>query len=130
MTDSPLAFILFSAVTLVAVLLGLMHLFIPPIMVVGESMEPTYHDSDIVFGIRFFRKRLLKKGDVIVLKHPETRGRLIIKRVHDIFEKEGKPYSVFVLGDNADNSFDSRSFGYVTVDRIVAKVVNGKERVM
>ena len=56
-------------------------------------------------------------GDIIVLKYL---GRELIKRIEKI---EGE--HVFVVGDNHDESTDSRHFGSINIDNIVGKVVYG-----
>lgn len=63
----------------------------------------------------FFCK--VKKGDVVVLK--DKRHKLIIlKRIKD----ENKN-SYFVVGDNKNESRDSRVFGWVEKKQVIGKVI-------
>ncbi|MBP3941315.1 MAG: signal peptidase I [Christensenellaceae bacterium] len=45
-----------------------------PITVVGDSMNPTYHDGDLLLGNKLFRhiggieSGLIKKGDIVIIK--------------------------------------------------------------
>lgn len=57
-------------------------------------------------------------GDVVVAKDPRN-GRLILKRVQHI-NKKGQ---LFLLGDNKEESTDSRVFGFVTRKNTIGKVV-------
>jgi signal peptidase I len=81
----------------------------------GPSMEPAYRNGD-----RLLVNRLAyvfhepRPGDVVVLRDPEERTRLLIKRV--VAVPDGSlpaPRHVYVLGDNAAESRDSRHFGPV-----------------
>ncbi len=57
-----------------------------------------------------------KIDDIVILKNPDNIN--IIKRVT---KKEGNNY--FVEGDNGDESSDSRNFGPVQKNKILAKVI-------
>jgi signal peptidase I len=56
-------------------------------------------------------------GDVVALRDPRAPARLIVKRVVGVGD------AITVLGDNADASTDSRSFGPVPPDSIVGRAV-------
>ena len=58
-----------------------------------------------------------KPGDIVVAKAPDPLG-LVAKRVADI---QGD--SVYLLGDNCNNSHDSRHFGPVSRDDIVGVII-------
>lgn len=128
------------------------------VVVVGNSMLPTYHSGQILLARR---TTVINKGDVVVIKNYDFST--IIKRIkyepsekyYYLLSKEN-PYMelisdnsysnmtnfynmfnkkhilemkvplnhYYVLGDNLDNSEDSRSFGTVERSQILFKVVN------
>jgi signal peptidase I len=93
-------------------------------------MFPTYVDGEIIFSTRLFRKHKIKVGDVIVFKHPYVKGRLLIKRVADLFySRDGELLSIYFLGDNSSDSYDSRNFGYVLTKDLVSKVLFPRKKV-
>jgi len=80
--------------------------------VVGDSMLPGLKPGQVVWARRHFAN--LKVGDVVVVKHG---GLEKIKRLKQI---DGE--HVFVVGDNAAASTDSRQFGWLPRADVVAKV--------
>jgi type IV secretory pathway protease TraF len=62
----------------------------------------------------------LRAGDVVVARRPDREGQEIIKRIHSIDDAR----TIFLVGDNPDPlaSTDSRTFGTVTRDQILARV--------
>ncbi|MDR3166827.1 MAG: signal peptidase I [Treponema sp.] len=61
-----------------------------------------------------------KQGDVLVFYTPM--GEIAVKRCAEITEKN----EFIALGDNSPQSYDSRSYGPVSMDRIIGKVLGIK----
>jgi phage repressor protein C with HTH and peptisase S24 domain len=78
----------------------------------GDSMAPTLTQGQLVVG-RYTRD--LHPGDVVIVSHD---GLEKIKRIE---KHQGD--LIYLLGDNAGASTDSRSFGWVHAKHIIAKVV-------
>lgn len=81
------------------------------VIVEGPSMLPTFEHGDRLLVVRLPRSWPVRTGDLVALSDPRVPNRLLIKRVAAV---EGG--RVTVIGDNPDESTDSRSFG--PVDRI------------
>ena len=93
-----------------------------PITIVhGDSMEPPYHDGQKLFSRRITRFHKLEKNGIYAFWSPEEPDKLLIKRLHEVFENN---YGYF-LGDNSEVSFDSRYFGLVHRSKIVAIIIGG-----
>ncbi len=84
--------------------------------VVGGSMSPKLKPGQVVIASPWFR--VIKPGEVYIFNHA---GREMIKRVERI-----KDSKAFFVGDNLENSTDSRHFGWIEIDHIRAKVVRPK----
>ena len=86
--------------------------------VVGNSMEQTLKEGDLITYKKSTPKDIdLKIGDIVVFSHPKTRNKLIIKRIHGIYQNKFD-----LRGDNSLSSTDSRELGLIKLDLIIGKV--------
>lgn len=114
---------------LIPILLALAFLYEFPILYVcGESMYPTFKEGTILLCKRIYNAEGIKKDDILVFnrKHITEKGKTkkyaVVKRVYDVFTIEGETFLYF-LGDNLGESYDSRSYGYVSEKYLKAKVI-------
>ena len=92
------------------------------IKIVGPSMDPTFHSGDFVL-IRKISKNWdrIKQGDVLAFRQKTHKGKiLMVKRVHEINQSTRTCY---VLGDNPDQSIDSRNFGSISCESVLGIVI-------
>ncbi|MEX2227854.1 MAG: S26 family signal peptidase [Dehalococcoidia bacterium] len=89
----------------------------------GPSMEPAYRAGNRLIVNRLaYLRRPPAIGDVVVLRDPQDDARLLIKRVAPAPDGARPRQSrIWVLGDNAPESRDSRTFGFIDRRRIVGK---------
>ena len=123
-----LFFIFVLAVLLIVLVLSLFRV----VQVVGNSMYPTYKDSEILLAYTFFREKKLKIGDVVVFRPPYDMGevKVLIKRINMIdYDKDGDIVALYFLGDNLNDSFDSRDYGFVCVNNVIAKLFDQRKKV-
>lgn len=108
----------------IVLVLLLVLLFFPLVQICGYSMFPTLSDGEFYLSRRVFRKQKCKVGKIYVYKPPyaSDKERFVIKRLAHI--QDGK---YFFLGDNADDSYDSRYYGYVDSKNVIAELIKRKE---
>ncbi|MFF4831364.1 S26 family signal peptidase [Streptomyces sp. NPDC001315] len=132
-----------SLVLLLVLALGWIRRRMVVITVKGVSMRPTLGAGDVLIGHRVRTSRL-RSGQIVVLQKPnpgadwatwtwpEQPGHFMIKRLAAVpgdpvpvaaRARLGRgpvpPGSVVVLGDNLQESVDSREIGYVPLERVV-----------
>lgn len=83
--------------------------------IADRSMEPSFKEGDYVIVNKLFTK--LRKGDVVVIRHPVTKT-FLLKRISKSSENK-----YFVMGDNKEESRDSRHFGTIGKNLIVGKLL-------
>jgi nickel-type superoxide dismutase maturation protease len=117
-----------------AVLLGLLlagiflftgHVALPW-TVTGSSMEPTLAVGDLVIvDIWSYRYREPRTGEIVLVIGPLPDDNPLVKRVAAAPAGDSGEHGtgLWLLGDNAENSTDSRHFGPVPVDRIRGRIV-------
>ncbi len=100
----------------------------------GRSMEPTFFAGDIVIyeKISIILGRL-KKSDIVIINGDTIsqshrlvinfkKDEFLIKRIQIIF-KEKTGFKYYVVGDNKDDSVDSRDFGAVEEKDVKGRVI-------
>ena len=127
--------IIVECILLVALVYAAFHYVIGLAVVSGSSMEPGLTDGEMVLFYRL--DETYQRNDLVIIHRAD--GEEYIKRgekdttvtavgkTEAMSESIAYPYTVpaagyFVLGDNRENSKDSRSFGSVTADDITARV--------
>jgi nickel-type superoxide dismutase maturation protease len=90
----------------------------------GSSMRPALEPGDWAIAIVPERVR---RGDIVVVEHPERQGLEIVKRVVNVsgdVAPDGFALvdQVWVEGDEPESSTDSRRFGPVAIDRVRGRV--------
>ena len=82
----------------------------------GDSMRPTLNNNDVVL-IEPTTK--LAPGDIVLAQHPYKQSVKMLKRIEKI-DENGR---FSLVGDNPDESTDSRAFGTVPIEYIHGKAV-------
>ncbi len=86
----------------------------------GDSMSPLYLDGDIIdVDTSAYTFQKPKINDDVLLEHPYQKDFYMLKRISEI-TPDGR---FMVLGLNARQSTDSRSFGSIRQSAIIGKVI-------
>jgi nickel-type superoxide dismutase maturation protease len=84
-------------------------------VVQGPSMVPTYYDGDrllVRYGAR------VRAGDVVLARDPRLPERILVKRA-----ERREPEGWWLLADNPYAPGDSRQFGAVPDELVIARVL-------
>ena len=83
----------------------------------GDSMLPLISEGDQLVVDEHAE---ISVGDIVIARHPFIANSEMVKRIERI-DPSG---NCFLIGDNADASTDSRTFGPVSIHLIRGKVVS------
>lgn len=79
----------------------------------GHSMRPALLPGNVVFGVRY--RALPKEGEIVIAIQ---NNREVIKRIAAVKDTGW----VFLKGDNRAESTDSRKYGWIRIEDILAQV--------
>lgn len=100
-------------------------LFFRVIEINGVSMFPTYKHGEYSVVTRVFNGHKFQVGNIYVYKNGD---RHVCKRLVEIKMPEvGKDKLLYFLGDNTDDSYDSRHYGYVKEHEIKYRFFKSRE---
>ena len=94
------------------------------IEICGNSMNPTYKDGEHLISLPVSFKKI-KEGDVLIFRTPYDMNRVAIKRVK---YKSNATKELFFLGDNAEDSYDSRNYGFVPYKNVLGKITDQRQK--
>lgn len=116
--------IVFIITCIVLIIIGILIYLFPVIETDGRSMLPTYKSGAYLLGMRLFKYKKLQKGKCYVYTRYDGEGEahIVIKRlIH--FTHIGDEIYCYFEGDNEAESYDSRHYGYINAENIIAKVL-------
>ncbi|MGH9105064.1 MAG: nickel-type superoxide dismutase maturation protease [Acidimicrobiales bacterium] len=85
------------------------------VAVVGASMEPALQAGD---RLVLRRAASVSAGDIVAARDPRPPGRIVLKRIGSVGSQ-----GLWLVGDNAAESTDSRHFGPVPEDALEGKAI-------
>jgi len=88
-------------------------------IVKGRSMLPYLKNNR---PILVQKKFVLNVNDVYLIKL-DNEERYFVKRLTDISYSPFGKMSLYFTGDNTDESYDSREFGYIRTQNVLGKVI-------
>lgn len=112
------------------------HMTVTTVVIQGTSMQPAIRVGERVWATNLYNLvGPIEVGDLVLFRSPDD-GDLLLKRVghiggHEPTEEFRMLYSgsislpeghLYMLGDNWENSLDSRDFGAVSPHLVVGKV--------
>lgn len=111
--------------TLLVVLIAMVILYryFLIIRVEGDSMHPTLKDKQIEVAFKHKAQSELIVGAIYIYFNPQ--GQPVIKRLKHYDSEKGQCY---FLGDNSDCSIDSRHYGFVSEEYIIARLIRQYRR--
>jgi signal peptidase I len=123
-----LGYVIVSGVVLEYGRTNYMEAFVIP----SISMEPAVLKGDrILVDKTAYRRIAPQKNDIIVFVYPDDRSKAFIKRIEALpgetitladGTKETVPHGhIYLMGDNRENSLDSRQFGFVPLRDVMGK---------
>ena len=90
-----------------------------PLVIAGPSMWPTLAAGDhVLVDVWTYRFRTPRPGEIVVATEP-WHGARVVKRV----DREAANRGLWLLGDNAVASEDSRTWGPVAAESVSGRVV-------
>lgn len=106
--------------------------FLEAFKIPTASMEPAVMSGDRILADKTaYRRMAPQKSDVVIFMYPDDRSKMYIKRVAALpgdsitmpdGTKQEVPHGfIYVIGDNRENSIDSRNFGFVPLSNVVGK---------
>lgn len=124
-----LKLLLFILILLVITVLTYFILRFTVVRIDGESMSPTFHNGNFVFADRYFSPKYsltfgekVKSGQIFIYYSPN--GYIVIKRLDHVIKISDAEYLYWFEGDNKAGSRDSREYGYIHEENIIAEVIS------
>jgi len=85
----------------------------------GVSMMPTFMPGDRLL-VRRVGIRQVRRGQIVVVRDPAGPSAWVVKRVAAVHGDP--PGRLYVLGDNTEDSRDSRHYGHLTAGALLGVV--------